>query len=104
MRSTSIKPKSTVSHRRPPSAAGNGPAGRASFRQRYDDLEARREKLVARLNGLDVAARKHPAYRRALHLLNETFRKERLAQRLTVLQAAAWLIDVLQKLSNTAGS
>jgi hypothetical protein len=90
-----------VTHRRPPSAASHGRASRTSFRRRYDDIEARREKLVVRLNGLDGAARKHPAYRGALHLLNETFRKERLAQRLTVLQAAGWLIDVLQKLSSS---
>ena len=30
-------------------------------------------------------------------LLNDTFRKSRLAQRLAVLQAAAWLIDVLEQ-------
>jgi hypothetical protein len=32
-------------------------------------------------------------------LLNDTFRKSRRAQRLAVLQAAAWLIEVLERLS-----
>ena len=69
------------------------PPARANFRRRYDELEARRAALVARLAGLSEAARRHPGYRRALTLLNDTFRKEKLAQRLAVLQAAAWLID-----------
>jgi hypothetical protein len=75
------------------------PPAQANFRRRYDDLEARRAALVQRLTGLGEAAHRHPGYRRALTLLNDTFRKEKLAQRLAVLQAAAWLIDVLEKLS-----
>jgi hypothetical protein len=80
------------------SDAARDPA-RASFRRRYDELEARRVALIERLSALGEASRRHPAYRRARTLLNETFRKETLAQRLAVLQAAAWLIDVLEKLS-----
>jgi hypothetical protein len=75
------------------------PPAHANFRRRYDDLEARRAALVARLKGLSEASRRHPGYRRALTLLNDTFRKEKLAQRLAVLQAAAWLIDLLEKLN-----
>ncbi len=71
---------------------------RADFRRRYDELEARRAALVARLTALGENSRRHPGYRRAMRLLNETFRKEKLAQRLAVLQAAAWLIDVLEKI------
>ena len=70
-----------------------------NFRQRYDDLEARRAELVARLRALGGAAQAHPGYKRALKLLNETFRKSKLAQRLAVLQAAAWLIDILERLA-----
>jgi hypothetical protein len=70
-----------------------------SFRRRYNDLEVRRAALVARLGALGDASRRHPGYRRALTLLNATFRKEKLAQRLAVLQAAAWLIDILEKLN-----
>ncbi len=83
------------------SDAARAPA-RASFRRRYDELEARRAALIERLSALGEASRRHPAYRRAGTLLNATFRKERLAQRLAVLQAAAWLIDVLEKLSPLA--
>jgi hypothetical protein len=54
--------------------------------------------LVARLTSLGEAGQQHPGYKRALKLLNDTFRKAKLAQRLSVLQAAAWLIGVLEKL------
>jgi predicted RNA polymerase sigma factor len=69
-----------------------------SFRQRYDELENRRAELIARLHGLGAQAQAHPAYKRALKLLNDTFRKSKLTQRLAVLQAAAWLIDILERL------
>jgi hypothetical protein len=91
-------------HRRPPApvtkTTGNkSPAQRDNFRARYDDLEAKRAALVARLQMIGGNAPKHPGYRRALTLLNDTFRKSKLAQRLAVLQAASWLIDVLERVS-----
>lgn len=70
-----------------------------SFRQRYDDLEVRRAELMARLRRLGETAQAHPGYKRALKLLNETFRSSKLAQRLAILQAAAWLIDILERLA-----
>ena len=76
-----------------------GPHG--TFRQRYDRLENRRAELVTRLRGFGQGAQRHPGYKRALKLLNETFRSSKLAQRAAVLQAAAWLIDVLEKLTIT---
>jgi hypothetical protein len=72
----------------------------ASFRRRYDEIEAHRAVLVARLSELGGVSKFHPGHRRALRLLNETFRKEKLAQRLAVLQAAAWLIHVLEKVNS----
>jgi hypothetical protein len=75
------------------------PKKRRSFRQRYDDLENRRAELVARLRALGDNAKAHPGYKRALKLLNETFRSSKLAQRLAILQAAAWLIDILERLT-----
>lgn len=72
---------------------------RLSFRERYDDLEKRRLALVTRLTSLGELADRHPAYKRALKLLNETFRNAKLAQRLAILQAASWLIDVLEQLT-----
>lgn len=76
-------------------------AVRGDFRQRYDEVESRRGELIERLNNLGDGARAHPGYKRALKLLNETFRKSKLAQRLAVLQAAAWLIDILERLALT---
>jgi len=70
------------------------------FRERYDQLEAHRADLVARLTALGEAGQRHPGYKRALKLLNDTFRKAKLAQRLAILQAASWLIDVLEKLTS----
>lgn len=88
--------------RRPASPTAKGPnAPRGTFRQRYDDLEAKRTELVERLRTLGDAAQQHPGYKRALKLLNDTFRKSKLAQRLAVLQAAAWLIDILEKLTTS---
>ena len=84
-------------HRRPPALRDNAtPTARANFRQRYDELEAQRAALIARLRKLSKDAHQHPSYKRALKLLNGTFRRSKLAQRLAVLEAAAWLIDVLE--------
>jgi len=82
-----------------PPTASSSP--RKSFRQRYNEIEARRSELVARVSKLSESARSHPAYKRSLRLLNDTFRKGRLAQRIAILEAAAWLIDVLEKLTST---
>lgn len=75
------------------------PAERENFRQRYDEIEKRRDALLARLNRLSAVTEAHPGHKRALKLLNETFRKAKLAQRLAVLNAAAWLIEVLERVS-----
>jgi hypothetical protein len=71
-----------------------------NFRQRYDDLEARRADLVARVHRLSEAAKLHPGYKRVLKLLNDTYRREKLAHRLAILQAAAWLISLLEELTS----
>ena len=87
-------------HRRPPASPANASTPpRAGFRRRYDELESRRAALVTRLSTLGGPAADHPGRKRALKLLNDTFRKSKLPQRLAVLQAAAWLIDVLEKLN-----
>jgi hypothetical protein len=86
-------------NRRPPTTPKK-PAQRprANFRQRYDKLESQRALLVERLKGLGDAARRHPGYKRALKLLNDLFRNSSLAQRIGILQAASWLIDILEQL------
>jgi len=75
---------------------------RMNFRNRYAALEARRADFVARLTAFDETRRRHPGYKRARKLLNDSFREGKLPQRLAVLQAAAWLIDVLEKLATLA--
>jgi hypothetical protein len=92
-----------VPHRRTPApSAKPSPASRVGFRERYDEIEARRAALVTRLTSLSEAGRRHPGYRRAFTLLNATFRRSKLAQRLAILQAAAWLIAILEKLTTIA--
>ena len=89
-------------HRRSSASSAVPPKGkRKSFRQRYDELEARRAELSERLNLLGETAQRHPAYKRALKLLNDVYRREKLAQRLAVLHAATWLIDLLERLAIT---
>lgn len=83
-------------------AAATPSPQRGDFRQRYAKVEAHRTALIARLQMLGAAAQAHPGYKRALTLLNDTFRKSKLAQRLAVLQAAAWLIDILERLTTGA--
>lgn len=84
---------------RRPSASPKPSPERRDFRTRYDELEIKREQLVARLRALGELTHEHPGYKRALKLLNDTFRKSKLAQRLAVLEAAAWLIDVLERVT-----
>lgn len=72
---------------------------RGKFRQRYDELEARRAELMARLGRFGENGRRHPGYKNAFKLLNHTFHKSKLPQRLAVLQAAAWLIDILERVT-----
>lgn len=86
--------------RRPPAKFANASAPtRGDFRRRYGAVEARREILIARLRALGGHAQAHSGFKRALTLLNDTFRKAKLAQRLAVLESAAWLIDILERLS-----
>ena len=80
-------------------AGGKAAADKASFKQRYEEAEQRRAAILQRLEGLNEAARAHPAYRRAFTLVNQTFRKASVAQRLATLQAAEWLINVLENLT-----
>ncbi|MBV9955817.1 MAG: hypothetical protein JOZ70_11255 [Pseudolabrys sp.] len=69
-----------------------------NFRKRFNDLDARREKLLARVKALSATTVHHPGHKRALVLLNQTFRRAGLAQRAAILEAAAFLIDVLESL------
>jgi hypothetical protein len=74
-------------------------APKPSFRRRFENLEAKRESLLARLANLGDRVNQHPGHKRALMLLNASFRRAKIAQRASVLQAAEWLIDVLERLT-----
>jgi hypothetical protein len=78
-------------NRRPP----DGVAINASFRVRYDDLERRRERLMERLAALGDTA--HPGRGRARTLLNTTFRRAKLVQRAAILEAADWVISLIER-------
>ena len=82
-----------------PALGSPKPRQTPTFKQRYDEAERRRAVIMQRLAGMNERARAHPAYRRAATLLNQTFRKASVAQRLATLQAAEWLIDVLENLT-----
>lgn len=77
---------------RPPEPAGDD----AHFRKRYDNLEKQRQQLLARLNSLGELGRAHPSFRKAQILLNRTFRNANIVQRGAILQAANWLIGLIE--------
>jgi len=70
-----------------------------TFRQRYAALEQRREELIARLAAFGDTARANPAHGRARTLLNQTFRKASLVQRAAILEAADWLISLIDRVA-----
>lgn len=61
-------------------------------------MELERSALLDRLQNLDPRAKARPGYRTALSLLNSKFRKASIGARLAVLQSAAFMIEVLEKL------
>jgi hypothetical protein len=73
--------------------------GSSNFRKRYDEVERARVEMLQRLAGLDAKAHAHPAFKRASSLLNQSFRKAKLAQRAAVLSAAEWTIDLLETMT-----
>ena len=73
-------------------------AAPVKFHKRFEELEKRRTLLLTQLNALGDYATKFPAYRNALTLLNAKFRRASLIQRGAILEAAAWLIDLMERL------
>ena len=53
---------------------------------------------MQRLRGLDPSAKARPGYRSALVLLNSKFRAAAPAARLGILQAASFMVNVLERL------
>jgi hypothetical protein len=60
-------------------------------------LEATREMLLQRLEHLGPEAKRSPGYKSALTLLNRKFRLATLSARIGILQAASFMIDVLER-------
>jgi hypothetical protein len=60
-------------------------------------LEKRRTALLEQLAEAGEQARRLPAYRSVLNLLNEKFRAGNLAERAALLHAAAWTIEVMER-------
>lgn len=68
-----------------------------SFRARYDALEQRRNALLARLDAHGERGRANPGHEKARTLLNRSFRKASLVQRAAILEAADWLIAIIDR-------
>ena len=62
----------------------------------YQALENRRTALLARLSILAERCRDKAVVKNAKLLLNDRFRAAKLAQRAAVLEAAGWLIDLIE--------
>jgi hypothetical protein len=77
---------------KPPPKSSTG-----SFRARYEALEQRRTDLIARLSALGERGLRHPGYARARTLLNAKFRRGTLVQRAAILEAASWLIMLIDR-------
>ena len=67
------------------------------FRQRHAEIQKRRAELIVRLSALKEPAREHPSYKRVFILLNSTFVKSSLKQRPAVIDAALWLINLIER-------
>jgi hypothetical protein len=72
--------------------------GNKRTRLSLDRLESDREALLARLSHLNTAVKLLPGYRSALILLNSRFRKANLATRLALLEAAQFMVEVLERI------
>jgi hypothetical protein len=59
-------------------------------------LEAQREALLRRLACLNPLLKTNPGYKSADVLLNSTYVRSKLATRLAILQAAQFMIRVLE--------
>ena len=69
---------------------------RGTGRRRYEDAEKRRIALLEHLSHFGKTRRAHPSYKVALTLLNQRFGYARIDQRIAILKAAQWLIDLIE--------
>jgi hypothetical protein len=73
-----------------------GMTGRSRAKISYDGLEARREALVQRLAHLHPALAKSAGHKTVRVLLGSKYRSASLSARLKILQAAHFLMSVLE--------
>lgn len=85
-------PKRNRSRRNSPTS----PFGKVS-RSSAANLEVTRETLLKRLEHLGPDAKRMPGYKSALTLLNRKFRLATLSARIGILQAAAFMVEVLER-------
>jgi hypothetical protein len=87
-----------VRKRSKPRLAAAKPARATRAKRSLDQLEADREALLRRLSHLNSGAKRLPGYRTARVLLNAQFRRANLATRLALLQAAQFMVEVLERI------
>ena len=88
-----------VARKRPRSRADAPRLGSAKrVKLSLDRLESDREALLRRLSHLNSGAKLLPGYRSALILLNSRFRRANLGTRLALLQAAQFMVEVLERI------
>ena len=84
--------------RQKPRADATRPYSRKKAKLSLDRLESDREALLRRLSHLHGGAKLLPGYRSARTLLNSRFRRANLATRLALLQAAQFMVEVLERI------
>lgn len=83
--------------KRSPSPARTARLGGTRTRASQALLEVQRDQLRARLLRLHASAKQRPGYKTAASLLNPIFRRSNLAARVAVLEAANFMIEILER-------
>jgi len=74
----------------------------SSFRRNYDQIDKQHSELISRLMLLEKTSCGHPGYKRAHQLLNNIYGRCSLSQRIDVLKAAVWLINIIESVDTLA--
>ena len=91
-------PAGGLRKRQKPRPEASRSASSKKTKRSLDRLELDREALLRRLSHLSSGAKLLPGYRSALILLNSRFRRANLATRLALLQAAQFMVEVLERI------
>src|SRR5262245_14255819 len=71
-----------------------------SWRQKRDEVLRLQIELCARLDLLAKKANRHQNYKAARKLLTEMYRQKNVSKRLAVLNAAAWLTNIIEEVTS----